>query len=1293
MPSGLLGKVHILEQELLCVQNRCSQLEDLTACLQSTVARLESRLAAVEGAGGSGQEPRIQPLAQGQAASSSNASSEPAAGSSKAGKPKLTFRQRDSVCEIEGLAQVIAKPKASVVFQEGEEEKPIERKHKKRVPTSFVPSSGDTGVHFVEQEDEEEKPPGQRAHKQRVPTAFIKPGSEESEDDEDDEQAESRKKELRARFNDPEDDDDGSDSRRPQRQRQPTGFVWPGFGAAVSAVPRTMPPPVSPSVEEPRAAPASSQAGDKARVVFRGHDSINEVDGVEDPSKVKKAEALPKKALKAALRFAEEAVYEEANEDVDSPGTSPLRRPSRQRVPTAFVQGAALHVTIADNEEQEDNDEEVVVEPEHLRPVRSRLPTTFARAQAHSMPSDDEDEASGTEDVKVAADPVTEIERHKVPGAPKDVELLKATLRSLYFFQELGEDGENRIIEAMEVFAFKDGEEVTRQGSTTGTHFFIVAEGTFVVVVNGVEKSEITEGAAFGENVILLSGAETVTVRATCDAKAYGLRGVAVRQLMAKQYLQEHKEVSSAVNEILRSGSCWLLEQLTPFQTQCLYDRAAVESFERGHVLGPEGKDYRGEVYIVLSGRVSVQAADGTELHSIVPYGVVGDNLLAEAAEQGKARSVAEGPVQALVLGSPLLDVMFGKHLSERLQKSRMLSLLSRFEVFHGQSSEQLGEIARLGKVVDLEPSGQLEQPGVALALCLTGEVEAKLIEEDEDPKKATSEAQRLQGYAGDALGADRLLKTFTPFFFSARVVSRTAPAKMVLWIGKSLGNVMNMAMKRKSTLDSPSNSDRGQAQDAAFGPQSPSIKLAVLNDDKVGALKKVVVFRTLSPEQLARLAAALEVVKVEAGAVICERGEVGTEFYIIHRGQVEITINGKRVRTLGMGDYVGERALLFKEPRSATVRVLEASELWKMGSEAFLEVVQGPIRDYMKDRIAFQNTKVELSSLVCMRVVGRGGFGVVKMVKASDTGTRYALKCVSIKQAVAQKQQKALVNERSILWELDHPFIIKFVRSFRGQRYVYFLMELVTGGELLDALEVLGLLTPPQAQFYVGSIVLALEFLHERRIAYLDLKGENCLVDNHGYLKIIDFGVAEQVKDGRLHAVKGTPLFMAPEVILAQGYTTFADLWSLGVCLYDFMIGHFPFSNDTASQAEVFRAILKSPLKFPKWFRGAQQNQFAMTLMTSLLSREPELRPGAGPTGYAELKSHPFFYKFSWDGLLARQLPPPYIPKGETYAEDSESPNQKGFEGLNMSAAEEDTAGETDGWADPDPAWQEEFT
>merc|ERR1719442_273971 len=164
------------------------------------------------------------------------------------------------------------------------------------------------------------------------------------------------------------------------------------------------------------------------------------------------------------------------------------------------------------------------------------------------------------------------------------------------------------------------------------------------------------------------------------------------------------------------------------------------------------------------------------------------------------------------------------------------------------------------------------------------------------------------------------------------------------------------------------------------------------------------------------------------------------------------------------------------------------------MDKGIFQEIMQGPCLEYLTSRIALQDTKLEFVDLDFMRVVGRGGFGVVKMVKARRTDMRYALKCMRKRDIVEKGQREAIVSERSILAEVDHPFMVKYVRSFRTDTRIYFLMELVSGGELLDALDSMGLLTHKQAMFSTGSIVLALEFLHARRIAYLDLKNENCL-------------------------------------------------------------------------------------------------------------------------------------------------------------------------------------------------------
>merc|ERR1719436_2297113 len=142
-------------------------------------------------------------------------------------------------------------------------------------------------------------------------------------------------------------------------------------------------------------------------------------------------------------------------------------------------------------------------------------------------------------------------------------------------------------------------------------------------------------------------------------------------------------------------------------------------------------------------------------------------------------------------------------------------------------------------------------------------------------------------------------------------------------------------------------------------------------------------------------------------------------------------------------------------------------------------------------------------------------------------------------------------------------------------------------------------------AQFYAGSIVLALEYLHGRSIMYRDLKPENELVDFGCYKKAL-----------RTSTLVGTPEYLAPEVILGKGYTGAVDWWALGVMLHEFVVGPLPFGRDTDDQLELFREILEAPLQFPNYV----SDETAIAVISGLLERGPELRVGANARGAKEI-------------------------------------------------------------------------
>jgi len=876
---------------------------------------------------------------------------------------------------------------------------------------------------------------------------------------------------------------------------------------------------------------------------------------------------------------------------------------------------------------------------------------------------------------------VETLETHLLPGARKDKELLKGTLKRLVFFEEFEDDALDELAEAMMVYTFEDGDMAVCQGDKDGTHFFVVGEGQFALIRDGRRISSLLPGDAFGESVLMLFGERTMTVSAVGHATAYGMDGTAVRDLLRQQWEQKREAVIKAVDDVLASGKCEMLCKLNAYQLQTLFEKVELRQYAAGDVLIAEGPCDPEEILLLYKGPVVAKTGDAQSLR-IEPFGLVGDQAL--VCHEQATSLVAEGPVEALVLSRFVLDEIFGDGLMEVLVRHRVQGALAGHPIFSQLHSEQLEAVVAAGEIHTLGPSTEFQANDLRFVACLHGKVEAELRDDSEGTDVEVTELVGTPTHCS-TFGDENLRRRDAPWTTTLKAAPGHSSAKLVLWRSGVLDRILHceqhLGRRKPSTGDD------------ADKPPGNHLKFALDHNYKVRVLTSVVLFRNLPMQQLHRLAGRMQIMLVNSGHRIVEQNTIGTHFYIIHRGLVEVSIQGEVVRQLGNGDYFGERALLFNEPRTANIVAVEdGTELWIMCKDTFSEIVQGMCLEYLKDRIHLQDTKVEMEDLEFIRVIGRGGFGIVKMVRHARTGMRYALKCVRKRPIVEKHQKETIINERSILLEVDHPFLVKFVRSFTSPKKVYFLMELVSGGELLDVLYVLGLLNRFQAQFYTGSILLALEFLHSRRIAYLDLKSENCLIDCHGYLKLIDFGIAMRVK-GRSFARRGTPMFMAPEMIRNAGYTTVADLWSLGVCLYEFVLGEFPFVHSAvSSEAHIFKEVLESPLTFPDHFVRDPSSEDTIAILRGLLTKDPARRLGAQADGFATIKAHQFFNGLDWDKLTGRELEPPYVPSAEAYAEDKEL-QDAGHSGHAISMIEEEAADhQDDDWSDPAPGWDSTF-
>ena len=283
---------------------------------------------------------------------------------------------------------------------------------------------------------------------------------------------------------------------------------------------------------------------------------------------------------------------------------------------------------------------------------------------------------------------------------------------------------------------------------------------------------------------------------------------------------------------------------------------------------------------------------------------------------------------------------------------------------------------------------------------------------------------------------------------------------------------------------------------------------------------------------------------------------------------------------------------------------------------------------------------KVTLNDFKILKVLGRGTFGKVCLVQYKLTKKYYAMKIMRKNVILEKGQITNTLLEKNILQNLNYQFLVGMDFCFQTPERIYFVMNFIRGGELFKHLTNCKFFPEEKAKFYSAIIGLALEYLHTHGIVYRDIKPDNILIDEDGYLKLADFGMSKMLKDQeRAFSLCGTPEYFAPEIITREGHNKAADWWSYGILLYEMLYGVSPFySKDTE---KMFSLITKSDLKFPKKIETSEE---AKDLIKKLLVKKQDLRLGS-EGGFQTIKNHPFFKGFDFKALEEKKMKAPFIP------------------------------------------------
>lgn len=282
------------------------------------------------------------------------------------------------------------------------------------------------------------------------------------------------------------------------------------------------------------------------------------------------------------------------------------------------------------------------------------------------------------------------------------------------------------------------------------------------------------------------------------------------------------------------------------------------------------------------------------------------------------------------------------------------------------------------------------------------------------------------------------------------------------------------------------------------------------------------------------------------------------------------------------------------------------------------------------------------LDSFKMIKVIGKGSFGKVFLVREKQTNEMFALKVLKKDNIIKRNQVEHTKTERSVLGYVKHPFIVGLNMAFQSKDKLYFVLDYCAGGELFFHLGKVGKFSEQRACFYAAEITLAIDYVHDLDIVYRDLKPENVLLDSRGHVRLTDFGLSKEGisnSSSGANSFCGTPEYLAPEILNRLGHGRAVDWWSLGALLFEMLTGLPPFY--CRDREKLFEKIRRGTLEYPKYLSPCAQQ-----ILRGLLTKDPQRRLGSGPNDADDVKAQDFFADLNWDKLMKGEVAPPWDPQ-----------------------------------------------
>ena len=604
---------------------------------------------------------------------------------------------------------------------------------------------------------------------------------------------------------------------------------------------------------------------------------------------------------------------------------------------------------------------------------------------------------------KVVTDAPTAVLSTK-PQTHWEAQIISMAIHRHSVLTDLTEDARDVLISRMKHYILEPDEVVFEQGSQ-GTTFFVIGSGEVDVLVNSQVVNRLRSGDSFGEVALLHHVPRSATVRSVNRCDLWGLDASTFREAVQQVNIRNYRENRSFIDSV------GLFNALTDNEKEKLMSALSEQRFLQGKQVVTEGEP--GDVFYLIKEGTVTCSQNGVEKRKMRKGEYFGEQALLYNTTR-TATITADDTVRVLSIGRDQLSEVFGRSLQQILSRNTLRIAFDKSESLSKLTEEQKEKVIEGMKMRAVE-SGQSvyfpeESPCDFLVVLLKGEV--------------------IRGRVHyPVLAIFGLPDSLTE-------IEASSPGPLKAFDSSDIAIIGNDELERilKGTLEH-----------------------TIRGNQVLALLKKVSVFRTLPTEKLRELTAVLRPAAYIDKQVIVRQGDPGDSLYIIESGQVQVIKDGLVLRVICREGFFGERALLTRELRTANVVALEQVTCLILRSEDFMRVMDSAITHLLQERLELQDDSVTLSQLVCIKELGKGMFGSVYLVSHRVKSTLYALKVISRRKVKAFDLYLNIRLERKVMLELDHIFITKLVKTFKDPYRVYFLMELVNGMDLFDAIRKIG--------------------------------------------------------------------------------------------------------------------------------------------------------------------------------------------------------------------------------------------